>query len=106
MRNSKNRHIAAYHSDGKKGPANKNARYVLGVDPYDEKWSSFTVFDTWDKGFRTSAEKNPMVFEVRRRFFFSVKPISKCLFSRRYGYKGKRILGYSVCLRLFGKDIL
>lgn len=39
-------------------------------------------------------------------FWLSIKPISKCLFSRRNGYTGKHILKYSICLRLFGKDIL
>lgn len=38
-------------------------------------------------------------------FWLSIKRAEDCLFSRRLGYEGKIIKGYSVCLRLFGKDI-
>jgi hypothetical protein len=41
----------------------------------------------------------------RKYFFFSIKKKDKCLFSRRNGYVGKIIHGYSVCIRIFGFDI-
>ena len=41
-----------------------------------------------------------------QKFWLSIKPLDKCLFSRRQGHMGVRMLGYSICLRLFGYDIL
>jgi len=43
---------------------------------------------------------------LRTKFWLSIRRANKCLFSRRNGYIGKLILGYSVCLRLFNRDIL
>ncbi len=43
---------------------------------------------------------------VIKTFWLSIRKKEKCLFSRRNGYFGKLIFGYSVCLRLFGIDIL
>jgi len=40
------------------------------------------------------------------RFWVSMRRKDDCLFSRRNGYTGKLFLGYSVCVRLFGKNIL
>jgi len=40
------------------------------------------------------------------KFWLSIKPIGDCLYSRRQGHMGKRVFGYSVCLRLFGYDII
>jgi len=40
------------------------------------------------------------------RFWFSIRKAKNCLFARRNGYIGKVIFGYSVVLRLFGKDII
>ena len=42
----------------------------------------------------------------KKRFWFSVKRASNCLFSRRNGLTGWRVCGLSICLRLFGKDLL
>ena len=39
-------------------------------------------------------------------FWISVKKAKDCLFSRRLGYQGKIIFGYSIRLRLFGADII
>lgn len=41
-----------------------------------------------------------------KQFWVSIIPAKDCLFSRRNGYIGKLILGYSVCVRLFGYDLL
>ncbi len=41
-----------------------------------------------------------------RLFWLSIKRLDKCLFSRRNGYQGLRVMDWSVCLRLFGKDML
>lgn len=38
-------------------------------------------------------------------FFISIKKSNECLFSRRNGYIGKLIHGYSVVIRLFGKEL-
>lgn len=43
---------------------------------------------------------------IQSPFWLSIKRTKNCLFSRRNGYKGKRIFGLSICLRLFGKTIL
>lgn len=42
----------------------------------------------------------------RKRLWISIKRADRCFFSRRNGVVGRLILGYSVCLRLFGRDIL
>jgi len=44
--------------------------------------------------------------QKRKPFWFSVRRASTCLFSRRNGYVGKKFWGFSVCLRLFNKDLL
>ena len=38
--------------------------------------------------------------------WLSIKKAKDCIFSRRLGYQGKIILGYSVRLRLFGVDVI
>jgi hypothetical protein len=43
---------------------------------------------------------------MNRKFCISTISIHKCLFSRRNGYVGTRILGYSIRLRLFGRDVI
>lgn len=40
------------------------------------------------------------------KHWLSVKKAKDCLFSRRNGYKGKIVFGYSIRLRLFGKEII
>jgi len=40
------------------------------------------------------------------RFYVSIRKAEKCLFSRRCGHRGMIVRGYSMRLRLFGKDIL
>ncbi len=40
------------------------------------------------------------------RFWLSIRKAKNCLFGRRNGYSGKIIFGYSIRLRLFGKDII
>lgn len=42
----------------------------------------------------------------RSKNWLSIEHKSNCLFARRNGNIGKIIFGYSICLRLFGKDIL
>lgn len=41
-----------------------------------------------------------------RKFWISIRKAKDCFFSRRNGYQGKVILGYSCMLRLFGYDLL
>lgn len=41
-----------------------------------------------------------------RQFWISIKKAKDCFFSRRNGYVGKIICGYSVVIRLFGHDLL
>jgi hypothetical protein len=41
-----------------------------------------------------------------KSFWLSIKKASECLFSRRNGYEGKIVFGYSIRLRLFGKNII
>ncbi len=44
--------------------------------------------------------------KVKKPFWLSIRRADSCLFSRRTGVVGKRIFGFSVCLRLFGIDII
>jgi hypothetical protein len=39
-------------------------------------------------------------------FFISIKQKERCLFSRRNGYVGKIVFGYSIVVRLFGVKII
>jgi len=39
-------------------------------------------------------------------FWLSIRKAKNCFFSRRNGFFGKVIYGYSICLRLFSYDIL
>ncbi len=39
------------------------------------------------------------------KFWLSIIKVEHTLFSRRNGYSGRRIFGYSVVLRLFGKEM-
>lgn len=43
---------------------------------------------------------------TNKRFWLSIKLARNCLFSRRNGYKGKILFGYSVRLRLFGRNLI
>ena len=43
---------------------------------------------------------------LRRKNWLSIIKASKCVYSRRTGKIGVIIFGYSVCLRLFNKDVL
>jgi hypothetical protein len=40
------------------------------------------------------------------RFWLSIRKAHDCLFPRRFAFEGKIIWGYSIRLRLFGKDII
>jgi len=42
----------------------------------------------------------------KQRYWFSVKPVNKCLFSRRNEIEGKVFLLWSVRLRINGKEII
>jgi hypothetical protein len=41
-----------------------------------------------------------------RQFWISIRKAKNCLYSRRNGYIGSIICGYSVVIRLFGHDLL
>jgi hypothetical protein len=41
-----------------------------------------------------------------KKFWFSIKRAKDCLFSRRLGFRGKIIFGYSVRLRVFNFDVI
>ena len=43
---------------------------------------------------------------IKKPNWLSVKKKDKCFYSRRNGYVGKIIFGYSVRLRLFGIEII
>lgn len=43
---------------------------------------------------------------MRRKFWISIRRAQDCLFSRRNGYTGKIIFGWSVCIRLFSRNLL
>ena len=46
------------------------------------------------------------ISDSNKHFWLSIRKAKNCLFGRRYGHSGKRILGYSIRLRLFNKDII
>jgi hypothetical protein len=54
----------------------------------------------WDHFFEHSG------LTKRKRFWISVRRAKDCIFSRRNGYYGVRLFGWSICVRLFGVDIL
>ena len=43
---------------------------------------------------------------MKRANYISIKRLDKCLFSRRHGYQGKIIFGYSVMIRLLNYDLI
>jgi hypothetical protein len=57
--------------------------------------------EDWEQFFKTRG----FTFN-KKSLWFSVVKIEDCLFSRRNGYTGKHILGYSVCLRIFKKTLI
>jgi len=42
----------------------------------------------------------------KKKFWALIKKADKCLFSRRNGYEGKILFGYSVMIRLFNYDLI
>lgn len=59
-----------------------------------------------DWGWGIIRDGDRLRFGIPKPFWLSIKHKNKCLFSRRNGYVGKIILGYSIRLRLFGRDII
>ncbi len=45
-------------------------------------------------------------YNNKKSFWVSIRKVEKCLFSRRNGYVGKIIFGYSICIRIFGKNLI
>jgi len=81
---------------------------TLLFEPYRNmfgQWSGgdhsvkFNSMDDWEK---SRIDNIP----ERIRNWISIRKAKDCLFSRRNGYIGKVICGYSVCIRLFNIDIL
>jgi hypothetical protein len=58
------------------------------------------------KPFRWEHYFDPVEIPNRKRFWISVRRAENCLFGRRNGHKGLRLAGWSICVRLFGVDIL
>jgi len=79
--------------------------YVCGGDPYVQYNDEFVVTKVDENTMPLSPPTTVSDFDYRP-FWLSIRKAKKCLFSRRLGYRGKLILGYSVCLRLFGKTII
>lgn len=50
--------------------------------------------------------RNDKEFAIYKANWVSIKKKKNCLFSRRNGFYGKIILGYSICLRIFGITII
>jgi hypothetical protein len=71
------------------------------------KGSSTTPFFIHDEvGKMKIPESGDWIKSVDRKNWFSIKKAKNCIFSRRLGYSGKIIFGYSIRFRLFGKDII
>lgn len=58
------------------------------------------------KVFLETILKAAIMKHIEKPFFLSVRKASKCLFSRRLGYRGTLFCGYSIVLRVFGVDFL
>jgi hypothetical protein len=43
---------------------------------------------------------------MKKRFWLSIKRADDCLFSRRNGHEGMLLWGYSIRLRLFGREVI
>lgn len=43
---------------------------------------------------------------MKKKFYFSIIPLNKCIFSRRNGYVGKIIFGYSIHVIIFGYELI
>lgn len=52
------------------------------------------------------SQKNIVSLPKERKFWLSIQKEKSSLFSRRNGYKGRLVAGYSICLRLFNKNVL
>jgi hypothetical protein len=77
----------------------RDKKYIIGCDPSSDdhsEWATYILVD----GKPIASPFKP------KRFWISVIAKEKCLFSRRNEISGKIIFGYSVRLRLFGKDII
>jgi hypothetical protein len=68
--------------------------------PWHQKLDYSKIKKIYDHGFNITWFGNHM------KFWFSIAKASKCLFSRRLGYSGKRIFGYSIRLRILSKEII
>lgn len=60
----------------------------------------------YEKEFKRYYASDVEINFFRYKFWLSIKKKNNCLFSRRNGYEGKLIFGYSICLRIFNKTIL
>jgi hypothetical protein len=91
-------------------------RHTTHVDwqlEVDKSIFGFSVYQIGENGEKIRINPTTVVIEHfplykahEKRFWLSVIRAYKCMFSRRYGHKGKIIFGYSVCLRLFNRTIL
>ncbi len=59
-----------------------------------------------DSVYRENQHMNEPERTIKKPFWLSIRRANRCLYSRRTGSFGKRIFGFSVCLRLFGIDII
>ncbi len=65
----------------------------------------------FDDEIQIAQEATPVLIPVKKmkqekQFWLSIKKAKDCLFSRREGWTGRRIFGYSVVIRLFSIDLL
>jgi hypothetical protein len=54
----------------------------------------------------TGSRYKPFKYLCQQWVWLSIKKASKCFFSRRNGYQGKVIFGYSIRLRLFKMEVI
>lgn len=43
---------------------------------------------------------------ITDNFYISIRKKEDCYFSRRNGYRGKILFGYSICLRVFKRVVI
>lgn len=92
--------IIASLREGEWQELRQEEEYSLKLAPGAEKHPMWNVSPWTDKDINTSYSY------LNKPFWLSIRKAKNCLFSRRLGIRGKVIFGYSICLRLFDKEII
>jgi len=78
----------------------------LGNELPKDKSCSVNPLNPPDSCGITGRRYKPFKYLCQQWFWLSVKKASECFFSRRNGYSGKVVFGYSIRLRLFKMEVI